>query len=87
MNSERTGGQAGQPEEEGGVKATSIEGGRALVLNAGDRVLLTTDRDWSLADMDEARHMLADRFPDVEFTLINGVRDVVVVPVARETEG
>jgi len=57
----------------------------ATILKPGDRVLLVlAAAHWSPAKARTARDgFLAERFPDVEFTLAIGIDDVVVKP----TEG
>lgn len=60
----------------------------ATVLHAGDRVLLTlTDNGRISRDqIDTTQAELAARFPGVEFTFVNGVNAVHVLPVMGSQE-
>lgn len=58
----------------------------ATILKPGDRVLLIVEDRWHMQRRDEARRQLSERFPEVEFTFINGVEDVVVKPSEGSTD-
>lgn len=50
----------------------------AVILLPGDKVLLTTKDDDLLDNANEARKILQERFPGVEFTFVGGVMDTLV---------
>lgn len=57
------------------VTVSMIEG---LVVVPGDHVLLTTAEDWSQERIMLMLDSLRDRFPDVEFTLLNGITGIAM---------
>lgn len=57
----------------------------ATILKPGDRVLLIVEQ-WDMEQLDRARDALSERFPEVEFTYVKGVEDVVVKPSEGSTD-
>jgi hypothetical protein len=58
----------------------------ATVLKPGDRVLLVVRDGWNRERVDRAARLLAERFPEVEFTFTDRVEDVVVKPSEESSE-
>lgn len=59
---------------------------QGLNIKPGDSVLLTTSQDDLMTDAPEMIHHLKNKFPGVEFVIVGGIDNAVVMPGSDYTE-
>jgi hypothetical protein len=64
-----------------------LHGITPVVLNPGDKVLVSLTYAFSMQEMDHVKAYLVDRFPGVEFALLCGVESVTVQRAEESTDG